>query len=220
CCVMRCIVATLEASIIAGIGPRPVRRRHWRIWNKSWATESRPAPKSHAPAQPRLILVNTGNTRLRCEGHRASASPPYPPAKEPALKHLRPITLALAIALATSVSALAIAKENTTAPAAADLRSMASVIFQPIPDPPTEIRGEKITPEKIELGRMLFFEPRLSRSHIISCNTCHSIGTGGADNVPVSIGHGWQKGPRNSPTVFNAVFNAAQFWDGRADDLM
>src|SRR5690606_23457432 len=48
---------------------------------------------------------------------------------------------------------------------------------------------------------------------------CHAIGTGGADNVPTSIGHGWQKGPRNSPTVFNAVFNAAQFWDGRASDL-
>ena len=43
--------------------------------------------------------------------------------------------------------------------------------------------------------------------------------SGGSDNVPTSIGHGWQKGPRNSPTVLNAVFNAAQFWDGRAKDL-
>lgn len=66
---------------------------------------------------------------------------------------------------------------------------------------------------------MLFFDPRLSSSHLITCNTCHSIGTGGADNVPASIGHGWQRGPRNSPTVLNAVFNAAQFWDGRAADL-
>src|SRR5690606_11647760 len=56
-------------------------------------------------------------------------------------------------------------------------------------------------------------------SHVITCNTCHSVGTGGADNVPTSIGHGWQKGPRNSPTVLNAVFNIAQFWDGRAADL-
>src|SRR5690606_17438669 len=62
-------------------------------------------------------------------------------------------------------------------------------------------------------------EPRLSSSQIITCNTCHSIGTGGADNLPTSIGHGWQAGPRNSPTVLNAVFNAAQFWDGRAADL-
>lgn len=99
------------------------------------------------------------------------------------------------------------------------LRETAAALFGPIPDPPTEVRGVAVTPERVELGRMLFFEPRLSRSHIISCNTCHSVGTGGADNVPVSIGHGWQRGPRNSPTVFNAVFNAAQFWDGRAADL-
>ena len=45
------------------------------------------------------------------------------------------------------------------------------------------------------------------------------VGMGGDDDLPTSIGHGWQKGPRNSPTVFNAVFNAAQFWDGRAEDL-
>ncbi|MAC22116.1 cytochrome-c peroxidase, partial [Marinobacter sp.] len=50
-------------------------------------------------------------------------------------------------------------------------------------------------------------------------NTCHNVGLGGDDELPTSIGHGWQKGPRNSPTVFNAVFNAAQFWDGRAADL-
>lgn len=99
------------------------------------------------------------------------------------------------------------------------LRTMANALFAPIPEHPTEVRGQPVTTEQIELGRWLFFDPRISRSHIISCNTCHNIGTGGADNVPVSIGHGWQRGPRNSPTVFNAVFNAAQFWDGRAADL-
>lgn len=100
-----------------------------------------------------------------------------------------------------------------------ELRATASSLFQPIPEAPAKIRDQAITTEQVELGRWLFFDPRLSRSHIISCNTCHAIGTGGADNVPTSIGHGWQKGPRNSPTVFNAVFNAAQFWDGRASDL-
>ncbi|MGY0560637.1 cytochrome-c peroxidase [Luteimonas sp. A277] len=99
------------------------------------------------------------------------------------------------------------------------LRQTASSLFGVIPDPPTEVSGRPVTTERVELGRMLFFEPRLSRSHVITCNTCHSIGTGGADNVPASVGHGWQRGPRNSPTVFNAVFNAAQFWDGRAADL-
>ncbi len=101
----------------------------------------------------------------------------------------------------------------------ADLRDTASSLFRPIPDVQTLIAQKQLSPEQIELGRWLFFEPRLSRSHIISCNTCHSIGTGGADNIPTAIGHGWQRGPRNSPTVFNAVFNIAQFWDGRAADL-
>jgi len=76
-----------------------------------------------------------------------------------------------------------------------------------------------ITPAKVELGKMLFFEPRLSASWLISCNTCHNLGLGGVDLMETSIGHGWQKGPRNAPTVLNAVFNIAQFWDGRAEDL-
>ncbi|MFO7188508.1 MAG: cytochrome-c peroxidase [Pseudomonadota bacterium] len=100
-----------------------------------------------------------------------------------------------------------------------ELRKTANTLFKPIPPKVTEVRGQKITQEQIDLGRMLYFDPRLSRSHIISCNTCHAIGTGGADNVPTSVGHGWQKGPRNAPTTLNAVFNVAQFWDGRAKDL-
>ena len=72
---------------------------------------------------------------------------------------------------------------------------------------------------KIELGKKLFFEPRLSKSGWISCNSCHNLSTGGADNLPTSIGHKWMLGPTNSPTVLNAKFNLAQFWDGRAKDL-
>jgi cytochrome c peroxidase len=66
---------------------------------------------------------------------------------------------------------------------------------------------------------MLFFDPRLSSSGLLSCNTCHNLGMGGDDNLETSVGHGWAKGPRNAPTVLNAVFNVAQFWDGRAADL-
>lgn len=73
--------------------------------------------------------------------------------------------------------------------------------------------------EKIELGKKLFFEPRLSKSGWICCNSCHNLATGGADNLPSSIGHSWLSGPINSPTVLNAKFNLAQFWDGRAKDL-
>lgn len=99
------------------------------------------------------------------------------------------------------------------------LRDRANAIFKPVPDEVTEIRGKQVIAEQVELGHKLWYETRLSRSHLISCNTCHNLSIGGGDNVQVSIGHGWQKGPRNNPTVLNAVFNAAQFWDGRAADL-
>lgn len=74
-------------------------------------------------------------------------------------------------------------------------------------------------PAKVELGKQLFFDPRLSKSGFISCNSCHNLSLGGSDNLPTSIGHNWQKGPINSPTVLNSSMNIAQFWDGRAADL-
>lgn len=108
-------------------------------------------------------------------------------------------------------------------PAAAtdqELRAKAAAVgLQALPYGFQHPQDNAMTRDKIELGKMLFFDPRLSASGVISCNTCHNLGTGGDDNLPTSIGHGWQRGPRNSPTVFNAVFNKAQFWDGRAEDL-
>ena len=74
-------------------------------------------------------------------------------------------------------------------------------------------------PEKVELGKKLFFDPRLSRSGFISCNSCHNLSMGGSDNLPTSIGHNWQEGPINSPTVLNSSLSVAQFWDGRAATL-
>lgn len=74
-------------------------------------------------------------------------------------------------------------------------------------------------PAMVELGKKLFFDPRLSRSGFISCNSCHNLSMGGTDNIKTSIGHNWQRGPINSPTVLNASMNVAQFWDGRAKDL-
>ncbi|PLX33933.1 MAG: cytochrome C biogenesis protein CcsA, partial [Hyphomicrobiales bacterium] len=53
----------------------------------------------------------------------------------------------------------------------------------------------------------------------ISCNSCHNLSMGGTDNLKTSIGHNWQQGPINSPTVLNSSLNLAQFWDGRAADL-
>lgn len=95
----------------------------------------------------------------------------------------------------------------------------AQSMFKPIPKNPPTLEENPLTPEKINLGKTLYFDPRLSASNLISCNTCHNIGMGGIDFQETSIGHGWQKGQRNAPTVFNAIFNLAQFWDGRATDL-
>ena len=99
------------------------------------------------------------------------------------------------------------------------LMKEAQGLFQPIPEKPPAVKDVVATPAMVELGKALYFDPRLSESHNISCNTCHQIGLGGVDMLPVSIGHKSQKGNRNAPTVLNSVFNTAQFWDGRAADL-
>lgn len=99
------------------------------------------------------------------------------------------------------------------------LMGRARELFKPLPATLPAIRNNAVTREKIELGKMLFFDPRLSASGIFSCNSCHNLGLGGVDGLETSVGHGWQKGPRNAPTVLNAVLNVAQFWDGRAEDL-
>ncbi len=76
-----------------------------------------------------------------------------------------------------------------------------------------------INPAMMELGKKLFFDPRLSKSGFISCNSCHNLSLGGTDNIKTSIGHQWHQGPINAPTVLNSSLMLAQFWDGRAKDL-
>lgn len=89
-------------------------------------------------------------------------------------------------------------------------------------------KGESIQPlpshnqldlEKVELGRQLFFEYALSGDGALNCASCHDINKGGTDHSRVATGIRGQKGPINSPTVFNTGYNIAQFWDGRAADL-
>ncbi|WP_447735186.1 cytochrome-c peroxidase [Rhodanobacter soli] len=99
------------------------------------------------------------------------------------------------------------------------LMKQAQGLFKPIPANAPPLPGNAATPAKVELGKMLYFEPRLSESHAISCNSCHMVGMGGVDLQETSLGHRWQHGGRNAPTVYNAVFDVAQFWDGRARDL-
>ncbi len=106
-----------------------------------------------------------------------------------------------------------------TAFAADTLLERAQAMFKTIPASPPVIADNPATPDKVHLGKILYFDPRLSASGLISCNTCHNVGMGGVDFQETSVGHKWQKGPRNAPTVLNSVYNMAQFWDGRAPDL-
>jgi len=78
-----------------------------------------------------------------------------------------------------------------------------------------ESESNPITEEKVTLGRMLFYETRLSKNHDLSCNSCHKLDQYGVDGEPTSPGHKGQRGGRNSPTVYNAALHIAQFWDGR-----
>ena len=100
-----------------------------------------------------------------------------------------------------------------------DLMKKAQENFKPIPSIVPAVRDNAVTHDKVDLGKLLFFDPRLSVNESVSCNTCHNLANGGVDAGPTSAGHGGQKGPRRTPTVYNAVFNIAQFWDGRAVDL-
>ncbi len=79
---------------------------------------------------------------------------------------------------------------------------------------------EPLDPEKIQLGRSLFFDPRLSRDNSISCASCHHLKKGGSDNQRFSTGVGGVTGKINAPTVYNTHLNLAQFWDGRAHNLI
>lgn len=105
------------------------------------------------------------------------------------------------------------------APASEDLMKTAREQFKVIPASYKDVPGNTATDAQIALGNMLYHDPRLSGSHALSCASCHNIGLGGGDDASTSIGHKWQQGGRNAPTVLNAVFNTAQFWDGRAKDL-
>jgi len=90
--------------------------------------------------------------------------------------------------------------------------------FAPLPDE-VPAAGGAASADLVALGKLLYFEPRLSKSQKISCNSCHDLATYGVDNQPTSDGHKGQRGDRNSPTVFNAAAHFVQFWDGRAPDV-
>jgi cytochrome c peroxidase len=99
-----------------------------------------------------------------------------------------------------------------------DLYTLANQLFKPLPKEQAHPKYP-LSAAEAKLGKMLFHDTRLSKSNTISCNSCHNLTTFGVDNNPVSVGHGWKTGARNSPTVFNAASHFVQFWDGRASDV-
>lgn len=133
-------------------------------------------------------------------------------ARHPARRILMLATIVATMLLVFSLSASAEQVEQT-------LMARAQQIFDPIPDRAPQPDSDFYFEEKVDLGLLLFFDPRLSQDRNVSCHSCHNLSLGGADGLPASIGHSGRIGSRNSPTVFNSVFQIAQFWDGRARTL-
>lgn len=128
---------------------------------------------------------------------------------------MKMLTSVMAVALGTALYAtplMDLAKGSGLAP----IPQSDAEILKLVDDPKNPMNASKV-----ELGKKLYFDPRLSKSGLISCNTCHNLALGGADGVSAAIGHKWTANPHhlNSPTVYNSVLNAVQFWDGRSPHL-
>jgi len=126
--------------------------------------------------------------------------------------------ITLPVALLTGCVLVLVGCQGTGRQADVKLDSVALAMFAPLPDVMAS-PDNPITEAKVELGRALYFEKRLSRDNSVSCNDCHHLDRYGADTGNVSVGVGGALGGRNSPTVYNAAGHIAQFWDGRAPNV-
>ena len=97
--------------------------------------------------------------------------------------------------------------------------SVSAIEWQALPAKAPEPAANPTTPAKVELGKMLYHDPRLSSNGVLSCNSCHNVMGAGDDNRAGSIGVKDQVGGRSAPSVYNSAFNSVQFWDGRAPSL-
>jgi cytochrome c peroxidase len=124
------------------------------------------------------------------------------------------VPLVLAVLLAVGCAA----EEPAEVTPEDELLARATIIFKPLPqEAPTA--DNPVTVAKVELGKRLYFDTRLSKSGKLSCDSCHGLETYGVDNLATSPGDRGRHGDRNSPTVLNAALHVAQFWDGRAEDV-
>lgn len=108
---------------------------------------------------------------------------------------------------------------ENTAPVLTELQTKSKTIFGTLPVV-AESSTNPVTPEKVLLGKTLYYDKILSLNKTQSCNSCHNLNTYGVDNLPTSPGDGkGTAGTRNSPTTLNAALHFAQFWDGREPDV-
>jgi len=114
----------------------------------------------------------------------------------------------------TRILALTLGLSTASAFAQADLSESFLPMFQPLPAVALSPDNE-ITDAKVDLGRMLYYENRISKGQKLSCNSCHMLDKYGQDNLPFSPGHEGKLGGRSSPSTYNAAIHIAQFWDGR-----
>lgn len=118
---------------------------------------------------------------------------------------------------------LPVAEESSAGVAEAELAAESArdprlALFAPLPSLMAS-ENNPITLAKVNLGRKLYYDTRLSKNHDVSCNTCHLLDKFGVDGLATSVGHLKQAGVRNAPTVYNAAGHVAQFWDGRSPDI-
>jgi len=128
------------------------------------------------------------------------------------------LILLLLAACSESTSSRKIEKSEPVSPQDQVLWANAQTYFQALKEP-KENPANPIEPEKVALGKMLYYDTRLSKTGNNSCNSCHNLATFGVDNSPFSKGDAGKNGGRNSPTVLNAALANFQFWDGRAKDV-
>lgn len=127
--------------------------------------------------------------------------------------------LAIGILLITSCAQNASTGESENVDSAAiKLQTQAAATFGTLPDTAFNV-DNPITAEKVLLGKTLYFDNRLSRNEVQSCNSCHNLATYGVDNLPTSPGNDGVNGTRNSPTTIHSAFQFVQFWDGRNKDV-
>jgi cytochrome c peroxidase len=117
----------------------------------------------------------------------------------------------------SALAAGAVAYGESTSSAATDPHAFLSDYQRPAKVPAS--KSNPLTPEKVALGQMLFFDPRLSGSGVISCATCHNPALGWSDALPKGLGHMGGRLGRRTPTIINVAYGEPYFWDGRAATL-